>query len=126
MRSGGGPPLALWLLLLGLGVVSLFSLTRYLYRVEQLENLYRVVATQNAMLGATRGALAQRLTATPDPQELERIWRERTGQVRPGELPVRVAPPDEVLLPQREDLPPPATPPPWYAWWLLFFGPEPP
>ncbi len=123
MNTGGRATLWVWLLVLGLAVASLVSLTRYTYRVQQLERLHRVVATQNALLQATRAALSRQLTATPDPQELERLWRERTGQVRPGELPVRVVPPDTVLPPQQPPLPPPQTPPPWLAWWLLFFGP---
>ncbi len=115
----------LWFIVLAMAVLTLVSLTRYMYRVQRLERVYQVVATQNAILLATRDALSARLTATPDPQELERYVRERLGQVQPGEVPVRV-------MPEETRVPFPSTGgrtylrdvPPWFAWWLLFFGSE--
>ncbi len=116
----------LWLFFLALAVLTLFSLTRYMYRVQRLERVYRVVATQHAILEATRDALAAQLTATPAPHELERELRERQGRVLPREMPVRVPP--------SQDLEPPWEHPvaaswehlrPWQVWWLVFFGPTP-
>ncbi len=114
-----------WLFFLALAILTLLSLTRYMYRVQRLERVYRVVATQNAVLRATHDALAFRLTATPDPQDLEREIRERQGQVHPGEIPARVPPSEQLEAPPQT-----ASGPSWrglapgQAWWLLFFGPE--
>lgn len=112
-----------WWMVLVLAGFALLSLTRYMSQVRRLERLYRVVATQHAQLQATRDALAAQLTATPDPQTLERFWRERTGQVKPGEQPVRIVPQG---TPAARGVPPlrlPTPEPPWRAWWRLFFGP---
>ncbi len=127
MNEAKGVRTVLWTALLVFTLSTFLSLTRYMYRVQRLERVYRIVATQNAMLRATGTALATYLTATPDPQELERFVRERMGQVQPGEVPIRVIP--EAQVRHDDALAPPLRVrdlPPWYVWWLLFFGPEPP
>ena len=127
MNEAKGVRTVIWTALLVFTVFTFLSLTRYMYRVQRLERVYRVVATQNAMLLATQAALETQIASTPNPQELERLIRERMGQVQPGEVPIRVIPEpqrrhDDALAPplRIRDLPP------WYVWWLLFFGPEPP
>ncbi len=115
---------AFWLVLFVLAGLLLISLTRYMHQYRRMEEVYRFAATQNAVLKATRQALADALTATPDLAALEQRWRERTGQVKPGELPVRVQPPEEGLaLSQMGPAFHPTPEPPWRAWLRLFFGP---
>lgn len=126
MNEPKGVRTVIWTALLVFTGFTFLSLTRYMYRVQRLERVYRIVATQNAMLLATQAALETQVASTPDPQALERFLRERTGQIQPGEVPIRVMPKPQ--MPRGDTLAPPLRArdlPPWYVWWLLFFGPEP-